>query len=391
MKYALIAIVLFAIQARAEKPMPASSQFAVDLYHQLDNRLGNVFFSPLSIRAALAMTAAGAKGKTLEEMNAVLHLGGDNAHAAMSELLRDLEQEPKLNERPKLTLRIANALWGQQRYPFNPAYVKLVRQQYQAEAKSLDFGDEPAARKQINDWVEQKTNKKITNLIPSGILNNETRLVLTNAVYFNARWAHEFGKEDTSAQPFHVSKDNDVTVPTMRQTTHFNYAETPEFQAIGMRYEGYETSMVILLPRQLFNSIESNLTAKQLDDTIGALKSRKLDLSLPRFEIEQSASLADKLQALGIKLAFDAILSDFSGMTSAQPLFISDVLHKAFVRVDEEGTEAAAATAVMMGAGAAPMMDEPLRVQVDRPFLFVIRHEKTGEILFMGRVVNPKV
>jgi serpin B len=336
------------------------------------------------------MTAAGAKGKTLEEMNAVLHLAGDKPHVAMSTLLRDLESEPKKNDRPKLTLRIANALWGQDRYPFNPAYVKLVREQYQAEAKSLDFGNEPAARKQINDWVEQKTNKKITSLIPPGILNNETRLVLTNAVYFNARWAHEFNKEDTTDQPFHVSKDNDVSVPTMRQTARFNYAETPEFQAIGMYYAGHETSMVILLQRQLFNNVESDLSAKQLAETIGTMKSRKLDLLLPRFKIEQSASLADKLKALGMKLAFDAHGADFSGMTSAEPLFISDALHKAFVRVDEEGTEAAAATAVIMAAGAAPMMDEPLRVQVDRPFIFVIRHEKTGEILFMGRVVNPK-
>lgn len=370
--------------------MPASSEFAIDLYHQLDTQPGNVFFSPLSIRSALAMTSAGAKGKTLEEMNQVLRLSGPNPHEAMGEMLRELAKEPKERD-AKLVLRIANAIWGQERYPFDPAYVKLVREQYQAEARSVDFGNEPAARKAINDWVEEKTNKKIVDLIPAGILNHETRLVLTNAVYFNARWEHEFSKESTSDQPFHVSMDKTTSVPTMRQTAHFGYAETDDLQAIDMPYAGHDTSMLILLPKagDGLGAMEKNLSAKQLAQVLQSIQYRRIDLSLPRFKIEQSAALSQVLQALGMKLAFDADKADFSGMCTAEPLYIGEVLHKAFVRVDEEGTEAAAATAVMMGAGAAMIREEPLRVQVDRPFVFVIRDQKTGEILFMGRVMNP--
>jgi serpin B len=376
--------------SHAEETMPASSEFAIDLYHQLDTQPGNVFFSPLSIRSALAMTSAGAKGKTLEEMNQVLRLSGPNPHEAMGEMLRELAKEPKERD-AKLVLRIANAIWGQERYPFDPAYVKLVREQYQAEARSVDFGNEPAARKAINDWVEEKTNKKIVDLIPAGILNHETRLVLTNAVYFNARWEHEFSKESTSDQPFHVSMDKTTSVPTMRQTAHFGYAETDDLQAIDMPYAGHDTSMLILLPKagDGLGAMEKNLSAKQLAQVLQSIQYRRIDLSLPRFKIEQSAALSQVLQALGMKLAFDADKADFSGMCTAEPLYIGEVLHKAFVRVDEEGTEAAAATAVMMGAGAAMIREEPLRVQVDRPFVFVIRDQKTGEILFMGRVMNP--
>lgn len=387
MLFVLSAATMIARFSYAEEPMPQSSEFAIDLYRQLDTQTGNLFFSPLSVRAALAMTAAGAKGKTLEEMNNVLCL---KDHQAIGQMLRDLAREPKERD-GKLVLRIANALWGQDRYPFDPAYVKLVREQYQADARNVDFGNEPAARKAINDWVEEKTNKKIVDLIPAGILKRDTRLVLTNAVYFNARWEYEFSKESTTDQPFHVTMDKTTSVPTMRETAHFGYAETNDLQAIDLPYAGHDTSMLILLPKtgEELSAMEKNLSAKQLADTLRSLQSRRIDLSLPRFKIEQSAALSQVLQALGMKLAFDADKADFSGMCTAEPLYIDQVLHKAFVRVDEEGTEAAAATAVLMGAGAAMIREEPFRVQVDRPFVFVIRDQKTGEILFMGRVMNP--
>jgi serpin B len=185
--------------------------------------------------------------------------------------------------------------------------------------------------------------------------------------------------------------DKTTSVPTMRQTAHFGYAETDDLQAIDMPYAGHDTSMLILLPKagDGLGAMEKNLSAKQLAQVLQSIQYRRIDLSLPRFKIEQSAALSQVLQALGMKLAFDADKADFSGMCTAEPLYIGEVLHKAFVRVDEEGTEAAAATAVMMGAGAAMIREEPLRVQVDRPFVFVIRDQKTGEILFMGRVMNP--
>ncbi|HEX3355617.1 MAG TPA: serpin family protein [Tepidisphaeraceae bacterium] len=376
----------------AEETMPASSEFAVGLYHQLDKGAGNIFFSPLSVRAALAMTAAGAKGKTLEEMLAVLNLKGNDPHGEMGDLIRELSAEPKSEEdRPKLVLRIANAVWGQTRYPFNPAFMDLVRTQYEAEAKSVDFANEPAARKKINDWVAEKTNQKILDLIPAGVIQRDTPLVLTNAVYFNAPWADPFKKGATTDQMFQVTPDKTTTVPTMRRMGRYGYADNSDFQTIELPYAGHETSMVIILPKAVdgMSAVESKMDAKMLSETLGSLKLRELDLSMPRFKIEQAAMMGQILKAMGMKLAFDRDHADFSGICSVEPLYIGEVLHKAFVKVDEEGTEAAAATAVVMRAGAAMRQEPPLRVQVDHPFLMVIRHHKSGEILFMGRVMNP--
>ncbi len=386
-----ICVLVMPAMTLAEEPMTNSSEFAINLYRQLDAGDGNVFFSPLSIRAALAMTSAGAKGKTAEEMQNVLRLSGRDPHAGMSALLDSLSSEPKKDEDSKLVLRIANAVWGQKGYPFNPEFVAMAQKSYHADAKSVDFADASNARKQINDWVEEKTNKKIVDLIPDGALKPDTKLVLTNAVYFNARWAEEFSKSSTSDQPFHVSSGKTATLPTMRHTARYEYAETDQTQAIQLAYAGHETSMLILVPKSIdgLGKLQADLSAKQLADTIKSLQYRQIDLSLPRFKIEQSASLAQPLKAIGMKLAFDAEQADFSGMCTAERLYIGDVLHKASVKVDEEGTEAAAATAVMMRTLAAPMPEEPLRVQIDRPFVFMIRHEKTGEILFMGRVMNP--
>jgi serpin B len=376
----------------AEEAMPASSDFALDLYQQLDQSSGNIFFSPLSVRVALAMTSAGAKGKTLEEMQLVLRMSGEDANQTMGEMLRELEAEPKGKDEPsKLVLRVADALWGQNQYPFDPAFVKRAREDYDAEVKSVDFGNPAAARKQINDWVEEKTNKKIVDLIPDGMPTPDTRLILTNAVYFKANWEDEFSKSATNQQPFHVTADKTIDVQMMRRTGHYGYAETDDLQAIQLDYAGGETSMLILLPKAIdgLGKVEADLSSKKLGETINNLKYSDVDLSLPRFKVEQSITMGQILKAMGMKLAFNAQQADFSGMTTAQRLYIGEVLHKAFVKVDEEGTEAAAATAVAMRALAARLPEKPIEVRVDHPFLMMIRHRKTGEILFMGRVERP--
>jgi serpin B len=374
----------------AEEKMPESTSFSIDLYHQLDSQVGNLFFSPLSIRTALAMTSSGAKGKTLEEMQTVLRTTGAGSQPTPGALMRELQSEPK-DQNGRLLLRVANAIWVQKRYPLDPAFVKTVREQYDAQAQPVDFANEPAVLKEINGWVEEKTNKKIVDLIPSGLLQPDTRLVLTNAVYFLARWLNEFNPKQTTDQPFHVTSDKTTTVPMMRQTSHFDYAQTPDFEAIRLMYEGFDASMLILLPKSAdgIAALEKSLSADGLKETLDGLENKRVDLSLPKFRIEQASSLAPKLQAMGMKLAFDPDHADFGGICSVEPLFISDVLHKAFVKVDEEGTEAAAATAVVMRAGSAMREEQPIRVVVDHPFHFIIRHEKTGEILFMGRVMNP--
>jgi serpin B len=312
----------------------------------------------------------------------------------MSALLHDLTSDTgkgAAEDDPKLILRIANALWLKKQYPFDPAFVNLVRDQYQAEANAVDFSDAATARKLINDWVAKKTSGKIVDLIPEGVPDPITRLIVTNAVYFNGQWSDQFNKSATADSPFHVSMDKTTTVPMMRQTAHFGYAETPQLQAIALPYARHDASMLILLPKSGdgLSALESDLSARSLDDLTRSLKYPRIDLSLPRFKIEQSMRLPEALRALGMKLAFDPDHADFSGMCSVEPLFVGDVLHKAFVRVDEEGTEAAAATAVVMRAGSVMREDQPLRIVVDHPFLLMIRHEKTGEILFMGRVRNP--
>ncbi len=371
--------------------MTGSSDFAIGLYHQLSTTPGNLFFSPLSIRAALAMTSAGSKGATLDEMNTVLHLDARAPHDEFATLLHDLTAEPKNNEAPQFQFHLANAIWKQEGYPFQPAFLKLVQDKYRAEAQSLNFQNESAARKTINDWVDGKTQGKIKDLVPEGAIKPLTRLVLTNAVYFNARWENEFSKSATQAAPFHVSATESVDVPTMRRTARFSYVDDKQMLAIELPYAGHNASVIIMMPKSPdgIRKLESDLSATTLAETAGKMQPQLIDLSLPRFKVEQSIAMGSILQSLGMKLAFDADHADFSGMGSAEPFYISEVLHKAFVKTDEEGTEAAAATAVIMRAGSAMRRDEPLRVQIDKPFVTIIRHRPTGEILFMGRVIKP--
>jgi serpin B len=285
-------------------------------------------------------------------------------------------------------LNIANAIWGQKDYAFLDAFLDRLALNYGAGLRVLDFGGAPEeSRIIINDWVSDQTEGRIQNLIPQGAIDPLTRLVLTNAIYFNAAWANPFQEEATRDGPFTLLDGSRITVPMMHQTESFGYARGEGYQAVELPYDGHELSMVLLLPeRDGFGAFEDSLDADQAQAITQNLKRGQVALTMPKFEFDSRFSLKQALEAMGMPAAFSGG-ADFSGMTGSTDLFISNVLHKAFVSVDEEGTEAAAATAVVMKLSVAA--EEPVAVTIDRPFVFLIRDTRTGAILFVGRVVDP--
>jgi serpin B len=406
----LLAIVaLSPLVARAEAPKAAaavdSTAFFADLYAKVaDGQAGNLFFSPTSIDTALAMTYAGAKGQTATQMATALHYPGttEEVNAAFAMLLKTLNNPPEVAtwddkgqpiKKPAYQLVVANALWGQQGYPFQPAFTDLVQKSYGAGLNSVDYRQAERARTTINDWVAKQTKDKIKDLIGPGVLTPATRLVLTNAIYFKSNWADRFQKEATEDGPFKLSADKSVDVPMMHQTHAFGYLEKDDLQLLELPYTQGELSMVILLPKKIEGvaGLEKSLTAENLRAWFKDAKSESVEVTLPKFTFSGELGLASTLQAMGMKDAFDPGKADFSGMTSAERFVISAVIHKAFVAVDEEGTEAAAATAVVMKSLAMRSWpQEPKIFKADHPFVFLIRHNATGEILFAGRLANPK-
>ncbi|MHB1120652.1 MAG: serpin family protein [Bellilinea sp.] len=365
--------------------------FALDLYQQLRSQDGNLFYSPFSISLALAMTYAGAQGDTESQMASAMHfdLPQEDLHPAFNALNTTLNGRVGEEGQPGFKLNIANALWGQQGFAFSPEFLDLLAVNYGAGMQAVDYAQSEAARKTINDWVEDQTEGKIKDLIPANALNALTRLVLTNAIYFNAAWLNPFDEKATTEESFDLLDGSEVKVPMMRQTESFGYIKAEDYQAVELFYEGRQLSMVILLPdEEQFADFEQSLDAAQLQSTLDQLAVQRLDLSMPKFKIESSFGLAATLAAMGMPDAFDVNKADFTGMTGKPDLHITDVVHKAFVNVDEEGTEAAAATGVIMGLKSMPT-GEPIRVEVDHPFLFLIRDAETGAVLFMGRVVQP--
>ena len=366
----------------------ANTAFAVDLYAKLAEGEGNLFLSPFSISTALAMTYAGARGQTAAQMAKALHfeLDQEALHAALGTLARDVGGG---EEERGYELSVANALWGQKDYGFLKPFLDLVERHYGAGLRQVDFKEatEPA-RQAINRWVEEQTRDKIKDLIPRGVLDGTTRMVLANAIYFKGKWASQFKPKRTQDEPFALLGGEKVTVPMMHQTQSFGYAETDDVQLLEMPYVGEEVSMVVLLPKKAdgLPALEKALTAERLGEWLSGLHMRRTVVTLPRFSMTSQFSLSDTLRAMGMTDAFDADRADFTGMASSRPLFISAVLHKAFVDVNEEGTEAAAATGVAIGCAAAG----PLTTfRADHPFLFLIRDKRTGSILFLGRVMNP--
>jgi len=371
-----------------------NSAFACDLYQALRQKPGNLFYSPYSISLALAMTYAGARGETATQMANTLHftLSPDSLHPAFNSL--DLElasrgEGAKGKDSKGFRLNIVNAIWGQDGYKFLPAFLDVLAENYGAGLRLLDFVKAPEeSRLTINNWVSDQTEGKIKDLIPRGEIDPLTRLVLTNAIYFNAAWRLPFSKERTADGLFYLLDGSKVTVPMMQQTESLRYAEGPGYQAVELPYDGQQLAMVILLPGAgQLAAFEGSLNAEQVEAIVRGLAPRQVALTMPRFKYDSSFKLNETLRAMGMADAFTPGLADFSGMDGRRELFIGAVLHKAFVAVDEAGTEAAAATAVIMQLKSMPA--QPVQVTVDRPFVFLIRDLETGTILFVGRVVNP--
>lgn len=379
-----------------------NTAFAFDLYGLLaQESQGNLVVSPYSISEALSMTYAGADGQTATQMADALHftLDQDALPPAFQSLDDGLVSHGTAGANPDTgaparALHIANGLWGEQTFPFDPAFSAQLDQFYGAGLQLTDFRNDPeGSRQQINGWVAEQTEDKIQDIVPADAITPDTRLVLANAIYFYGGWQHTFSESATEDADFHLLDGSTVSVPFMSQTESFSYAQGDGFQVVELPYEGSGFAMTVILPDEgQFETIEAGLDAATLDAALGQLSYTDVDLYLPKFKFDYSAALADSLQALGMTDAFDPNLADFSGMLGAdapEPLVISDVLHKAFIGIDEDGTEAAAATAVIMGAGAAAPPENPLELRIDRPFLFAIRDTQTGAILFLGRVTDP--
>jgi len=363
--------------------------FASDLYAKLALRRGNTFFSPASISAALGMTYAGARGSTAEEMASTLHFpkGQQPSHSTLGSLLGGLDGR---EQKRGYQLSIANALWAQQGHSFLPEFLEVTKQRYRAGLNEVDFaGDAENVRHTINAWVEKQTQEKIKDLLPRGSVDSSSRLVLTNAIYFKGDWTSPFQKRLTSAGPFQVSKEKNVNLPLMNQTGTFGYLDGRSFQALEMPYQGNELAMVVLLPKEIdgLDTFEKQLTSKQLADWLGKFQPREVNVTLPKFKVTSEFSLKETLSALGMPLAFSP-QADFSGMDGKRDFILSDVFHKAYVDVNEAGTEAAAATGAVMAL--ARSVQRPVVFRADHPFVFLIRDRKSGAILFMGRLEDPK-
>jgi serpin B len=370
-----------------------NSNFALNLYQALKEENGNLFCSPYSISIALAMTYAGARGETEQQMADTLcfTLPQNRLHPASNSLDMELKERgegAKGKDDEGFRLHIVNAIWGQKDYQFLPTFLDVLAENYGAGLRTLDFANAPEeSRLTINNWVSEQTEGRIEDLIPQGLIDILTRLVLTNAIYFNAAWQYPFDESVTKDDQFYLLDGAEVTVPMMSQTESFGYAEGSDYQAVELPYDGSELSMVIFLPQDgHFETFEEALDAKQADTIVNALEQRQVALTMPKFEFESALRLKKTLMAMGMPIAFSEG-ADFSGMTGGRDLFISEVVHKAFVSVDEAGTEAAAATAVIMKLTAMPVA--PVEVTVNRPFIFLIRDIETGTVLFLGRILEP--
>ncbi|MGH2607265.1 MAG: serpin family protein, partial [Anaerolineales bacterium] len=370
-----------------------NTAFAFDLYRILAAGEDNLFFSPYSISVALAMTYAGAAGDTASQMAGTLHftLPPDRLHPAFNAYSLDLQARAEQpDEGTPFELSIANSLWGQRTFPFRPEFLDLLAENYGAGMRLVDFAADPeAARLAINQWVSDETREKIQDIVPSGAIDTLTRLVLANAIYFKAAWLHPFEGDATTTEPFHRLDGSSVNVSMMHQDEAYGYAVREGYRALELPYQTGDMSMVIILPDEgQFKTVEEALSPERIQEIVGDLTYGPVTLSFPRFTYESVFRLNETLQDLSMSDAFDPDRADFSGMDGSRDLSIGSVLHKAFVSVDENGTEAAAATAVIMHLASA-FADEPITFTVDRPFIYLIRDGQTGSVLFVGRVMNP--
>lgn len=393
--------------AALKEAAAGDAEFAANLY-KASPSAGNRLMSPLSIRLAFAMTYAGAKGDTATEMQRALALKGEPSvvHEGFRSLLGDFAARAKAPDvsqmqdwqrdqalRKVVTLRVANRIWGQTRKTFGPDFRALLETRYAAPMEQLDFhNDTEGARKRINGWVEEKTEKKIKDLIPPGMLTPDVPLVLTNAVYFKAAWDNPFTESSTKQEDFFVDGAQAKKTAMMHSGGHRGYMEAPDAQVLELPYSDGSLSMIVVLPKSKtgLKAIEDSLSGAKLSEWVTSLKRQLVTHAFPKFKFEAGLpALVDAMKALGMKHAFTYPGADFSGIDGTHELFIGAAVHKTFIGVDEEGTEAAAATAVMMLAGSAPAREEPKSFVADHPFLFFIYDKKTATVLFLGRVSDP--
>jgi serpin B len=395
--------------AAREKSIPelveGNTAFAFDLYGELRQGTdGNLIFSPYSASQALAMTYTGAEGETATQIEETLgfSLAEPALHEAFGALNADLGERGTAADDPDAVvtaraLRVANGLWSEQTYPFSSAFIAELAELYGAGLQEADFVNGPeAARKEINSWVAEQTENRIQDIVPEGVIDERTRLVLANAIYFYGGWEHPFDPELTADDDFSLLDGTSVSVPFMGQTGNLPYTRGDGFRVIEFPYAGSGFTFTVFLPDDgRFAAFEERLDSGTMVAALGQLMPTDVIVYLPKFEFDFGAGLVKPLQSLGMTDAFDMERADFTGMIEGsprEPLYISDVLHKAFISLDEEGTEAAAATAVIITErGGPPPVTEPVEVRIDRPFLFAIRDTRTGTVLFLGRVMDPSV
>ncbi|MCC7570950.1 serpin family protein [Candidatus Micrarchaeota archaeon] len=368
----------------------SNNKFAIDMYSQVKSEPGNIFFSPYSISSAFAIVYGGGDGQTADEIKQVFYFPEDTSKLRpnFAAIYNDINFGGSDYE-----LQTANALWVQNNYPLLETYTKTVESYYGGKANNVDFvGNTEGSRQEINSWVEQQTKNKIQNLFPAGSLNPLNRLVITNAIYFKGTWVKQFNKDYTRDAEFRVTPTQKVTVSMMQLTgenADFDYTETDNIQILQMPYEGDKLSMLILLPKDDdISLVENELSIENLNNWRKNLKQEKVYVYLPKFTFTKEYNLNNHLITMGMPSSFDAGKADFSGMTNNRDLFINKVVHKAFVDVNEEGTEAAAATGIAFTLSASSYQEHYV-FRADHPFIFLIQDTNSGNILFIGRVNNP--
>jgi serpin B len=371
--------------ADSEPAAPAVNAFGADLYRAVAaaDATGNLALSPTSVLLALAMTSAGARGTTLAEMLATLHADERTIHHAVNALSAQLDARNS----DEVAVSVANSLWAQEDLAFEPAFLDLLAAEYGAGVHLVDYKADPeAARTAINDWVDAETRGRIPELIPKDVITTDSRLNLVNAIYLKAKWADEFDPQSTHPIDFTTAAGQSIETPAMSRHAVMPYAAGDGWQAVELPYKGDQLAMLVVVPDAgRLAAVESTLDVSTVPAGLG---SREVELTLPKFDIDSRFSLAETLEPLGIHLAFSGD-ADFGAMTTSERLHIASVIHQANITVDEEGTEAAAATDVNMGAGAAAPSEDMVELVIDRPFLFAVRDVPTGAVLFVGRVADP--
>lgn len=394
------------------KIVQANNELAIDLYRELSSSPKSIIISPLSINLAMSIVYAGAKSETAIQLRKALNLklSSCEAQLGMSTLLKDLNKrkykdwvgEEKNGERrvvqkdvKALELIIANALWGQDGYKFKKDFIETNRKYYEVGFNLVDYINRTEeARREINKWVEDKTGSKIRNLIPEGLLDNMTRLVISNATYFKSSWKNEFDPSDTKNDVFSLSNGNEIKVPMMRQKKDFRYSVSDDVKIVELPYKGGEIVMTIILPcdSKKFADFEKKLSLSELEDLINGLELGEVELYMPKFKTEYDCSAKKVMQKLGVIDAFIMGKANLKGIADVvgAPLFLSEIVHKSYIDVNEKGTEAAAVTALVETGSDLLKRKKPVKIKVNRPFVYFIRDRKTGAIIFMGRLMMPE-